>query len=275
MSFSGKSLFGGTLQALERLEGAPQVPPGYLAFRMALCRAQQAACERLVTPVVSLPLRAGMLHYDPSVLAGVIAAAADCPGMAAESAAQLRHLAAQPLLLPALAEAAMFGPGTEGLATFSENTGVDQEALLFHGRACGAPYAFVAVRSSAAGDVGAAPESGLCPYCGTVPGLSLVRGEPPRRFLICSLCGRDWEFPSMQCPFCTHKGALETIQDQGRPGRFIEGCGGCRRYLKVIQAPGSEGEALFPLAESVALLYLDVIAENEGYTRGVPYVAPS
>ena len=45
-------------------------------------------------------------------------------------------------------------------------------------------------------------------------------------------------------------------------------------YLKTVdERKLPEEQAVVPLAETTATLYLDLIAEKEGYLRGVPYAA--
>lgn len=266
-----------TLEALGQLKGAEHVPAEYLDFRTALLRAQLAACERLrdtsANAAVNLPLRAGVLRYDPDVLADVLAQTADSPGIPQATTEVIRKLLGHSHMLSDIADAAMFAPA-ERLPALSAKTCIDREALLFFGRAIGAPYASAAVHSPAAPPTTGSSHTG-CPCCGSAPGLAMLCGDPCQRVLICSLCARQWPSPRLQCPFCARESVLETVADQADPSRWIDACTACRQYLKVIDArrPGESDAQVRPLVESVALLYLDVIAENEGCHRSLPYVA--
>jgi formate dehydrogenase maturation protein FdhE len=56
--------------------------------------------------------------------------------------------------------------------------------------------------------------------------------------------------------------------------RWVEMCGQCRGYLKTVdehRLPGAE--RIIALAEAMATLYLDLLAEKEGCTTAPPYSA--
>lgn len=270
-----QSLFDRTIVALEQLRGVAQVPGAYLDFRLGLCHAQWDACCTLGPIAVPLPLRTGVLSYDVDILMRVPEQTAESPGVLEETSSELRKYAGHLSTFPGTVDEALFRGDNGTPKDLLKDIGMPEEALQFFGRACGAPYVFRAVRSEAADSLVISQESTNCPFCGSAPSLSVLRGDPSRRLLVCSLCSRSWEFPRMACPFCLHRGTLETLSDQSAPDRKIEACDHCGHYLKVIDRLRTKdaGEVL-PLAESVELLYLDIIAEKEGYARGVPHVAP-
>jgi len=260
------------LEGLERLGRVGHVPPEYLALRVALYRAQTAVYDALAgdTPA-PMPLQAGTLRFDPAAMARILASAAASLDSDTPAARDLARLIAGPAELPALAGAAMFGPGWSRLKELAAKYAVSEETALFFGRACGAPYVCKAVAQSAemTGD-----NNDACPYCGSPPGLALLQGEDGHRVLVCVLCGRKRAFPRMKCPFCGKEGVLETIRDADTTARWIEGCGTCGGYLKAMDArTAGASDPVLPLVESVATLYLDLIAEKEGFRRGMPYVA--
>ncbi len=51
---------------------------------------------------------------------------------------------------------------------------------------------------------------------------------------------------------------------------WIEVCEKCKRYIKTVdEGKLSENEDVLPLVEDTATLYLDLIAQREGYARDV------
>ena len=121
----------------------------------------------------------------------------------------------------------------------------------------------------------AAPEpSGCCPFCGSPPGLAQLERQEGKRILFCSLCGQSWEFARLKCPFCGSQEKLGTLfLDQTDP-RSIETCDQCKSYLKTVDGRKlPEAEVVVPLVETTATVHLDMIAEKQGYARGLPYGA--
>ncbi len=256
---------------LERLASLGHVPSGYLALRRALYRAQTAVCDALSGDCFhGAPVAAGMLPYNPTAMAGILD---EIAGSMSEgtAAADLDRMRAVPDELPLLADIAMFSPDSNRLNEWAARRSVSGEAALFFGRACGAPYVFRAVQEATTKTLETdAPREGKCPSCGSPPGLALICGDDGHRELACSLCGSRRGYPRLQCPFCGKAGILETVRDADAAARWIEGCESCGGYLKTVDARSAP---VLPLVESVETLYLDLIAEKEGFRRGMPYVA--
>jgi len=146
-----------------------------------------------------------------------------------------------------------------------------------------------------------ADSPGPCPACGATPGLATLTALPGglsqfsperkrdcplpvteaaifpgRRRLHCSLCGGVWLAPRLGCPFCgsDQPEALVQLHVDGVAARWLEGCTQCRRYLKTIDARQlPPGETPIALVEDVAGLWLDLVAEREGFRAGLPYAA--
>lgn len=107
-------------------------------------------------------------------------------------------------------------------------------------------------------------EWGYCPFCGSEPDISCFK-DNGKRFLHCSLCGHQWEYPRVNCPFCQNK-------DQESLGYFftdeeglrVDFCKKCSRYIKNIDRRILKEE--FPLElEFISTLYLDYLAQKEGF----------
>lgn len=117
----------------------------------------------------------------------------------------------------------------------------------------------------------------ICPVCGSEPVIGMMKDFPEKgmeggRFLVCSLCGFDWWYKRLACPYCgIEKGEKVrhfTTPSEGKAFR-VEVCDECKRYIKTIDTK-IYGNEIVPLIEDIATLHLDIIAEKEGYKRGIP-----
>lgn len=109
-----------------------------------------------------------------------------------------------------------------------------------------------------------------CPVCGSSAQISKLEKEEGKRFLYCLLCSTEWRFMRLKCSFCGNEQAsgMKFLEEEGGPYR-IDLCGQCRRYIKTFnekKAGGSTKEVI-PFVEDLATMYLDILAEKEGYER--------
>jgi len=111
---------------------------------------------------------------------------------------------------------------------------------------------------------------GVCPICGSLPFLSLLKEETGKRFLVCSFCGFEWRAERISCPFCENKepGSLQFFQAEGEELYRIDLCEKCHQYIKTIDARVIE--VFDPSLEDLATLHLDLVASKKGYRRPVP-----
>jgi FdhE protein len=111
---------------------------------------------------------------------------------------------------------------------------------------------------------------GYCPVCGSLPSLSLLRGEEGKRYLICSYCGYQWRIDRIFCPFCNNQeqGSLQYFCGEGEEAYRIDLCDKCRQYIKTIDYRNLEESD--PFLEDLATLHLDILASQKGYKRPVP-----
>jgi FdhE protein len=114
-------------------------------------------------------------------------------------------------------------------------------------------------------------ELGACPFCGGPPGFSDIR-EDGRRQLACHLCGGQWLFPRLQCPFC----GTDRTSDLGRldlggaeEGYFLSTCTACRAYIKELdrRVRWNGGSAL---VEDWGSPHFDLAARRAGHWRPAP-----
>lgn len=247
-----------------------------MSFRSGLYRAQMAAYDAFDPGPAApqLPLPPASFKPDPAILARVLVQTADALEENPPARAKLVKLADNGDKLVQAAQAAAFGPDLPTLERLAGETGAALEELLFFGRALAAPYISRMIAAAGESAVPASPEARLCPYCGSEPGLSLIRGDTGYRFLVCSLCGQEWGFPRSKCPFCGTDSSLEIITEGAQAPRWIESCAQCQCYLKIVdQRRRGDQTALIPLVEAIQTLYLDFIAAKEGCQPGLPYVA--
>jgi FdhE protein len=114
---------------------------------------------------------------------------------------------------------------------------------------------------------------GNCPICGAWPALSELRGADQIRYLRCSLCGGDWAYPLLRCPYCEnsdHK-RLEYFFIEGEEKKYrVYVCEACKGYVKVFPALDPTPAGLLSL-EDLATLHFDMIAADKGYSRPYPF----
>jgi FdhE protein len=110
---------------------------------------------------------------------------------------------------------------------------------------------------------------GHCPVCGSLPFLSLLKGEEGKRYLLCSFCGYQWRADRLCCPACDNKdqGSLGYFCGEGEETFRIDLCDRCHRYIKTIDYRNLEESD--PCLEDLATLHLDVLAAQKGYRRAV------
>jgi FdhE protein len=109
---------------------------------------------------------------------------------------------------------------------------------------------------------------GYCPICGAWPVLAEQRGLEQWRYLRCGLCASSWEVDRLLCPFCTTRDfhVLGYLQVEGEELRQrVATCDACQSYLKLRSTltPLTTPQLL---VEEIALVHLDLIAMDKGYS---------
>lgn len=129
---------------------------------------------------------------------------------------------------------------------------------------------FLQACGRARGDaVAIADDHGWCPLCGGWPAFAEVCGVDRARYLRCVRCGSAWPAQPLRCPYCGETdhdvlGSLVAERAMARSG--IEVCGGCRAYVKVLNALQPGAPAQVPL-DDLASVELDLAALDRGYAR--------
>lgn len=274
---------------LEELVKRPHVSPDYVRFRVELLKAQDAvrAAQRLIAPSPTAgdePFDPDEIVSDPAALAKLLAALQEAGGTPEEHDDQLGRLrevaGARPGLLLDIVKRAAFRPEDANVAALADELDVSPDVLVFAARVLAAPL--VADR----GDWRRVPGNDKprnrrcddyhCPTCNSSAGLALLIEDEGRRVLCCSLCGQQWGFRRLACPRCGNRDqdALGKILVTDQDTRWIEICDACNGYIKTIDTRElATGPNTLAIAEDVATLHLDLLAEKEGYRRNPPYTA--
>lgn len=115
-------------------------------------------------------------------------------------------------------------------------------------------------------DAGASHE---CPTCGSLPVASLLKSGgnlEGRRYLHCGLCSTEWYRPRIHCLHC---GSSEGVSYHAIAGAGdtvrAEICDVCQSYTKLIAQ--DKNPAADPCADDVATLGLDILMNQNGYSR--------
>jgi len=108
-------------------------------------------------------------------------------------------------------------------------------------------------------------DQGYCPVCGSEPNMAYL-DKKGKRHLHCELCGEEWPYPRVNCPFCKNEDqkTLGYFHSDTEEGLRVDFCKKCLRYLKTVDRREFEIETPMEL-EYLATLHLDILAEKEGF----------
>ena len=106
---------------------------------------------------------------------------------------------------------------------------------------------------------------GYCPLCGSQPDMAYFT-KTGKRYLHCELCGEEWAFSRIRCPFCDNQdqetlGYFEVEEEEGFRIYF---CRECMRFLKTIDKKAFEEVAPLEL-ENLATIHLNILANEHGF----------
>ncbi len=105
-----------------------------------------------------------------------------------------------------------------------------------------------------------------CPFCGSKPTMTFL-SKSGKRHLYCGICGQQWAYPRIKCPFCENDNqeSLGYFQVEGDEGYRVDFCKKCNRYIKTVDKRALEETAPLDI-EDLATLELDLLASKEGLT---------
>jgi formate dehydrogenase maturation protein FdhE len=277
---------------LEALIGREEVAEDYVRFRVMLLGAQIDVYDQLprsASPPDSHIAEAPKMEDRPALrpadvffedrlleklLNGLSSALTASDGNRETLDRLSRTAGKDPRFLARLAQDTALGPEKGVLESLAEASGSHVEAILFFGRVLAAPFVTHAVGRLKQRDVRLPKSYGMCPWCGSPPGLARLVGGEGRRLLCCSLCGEHWPHALLKCPVCRDEEGQDRLWLDPEDACFVQACGNCRAYLKTVDEQKlPEGETAIPLVWATATMHLDLIAEREGCQRGFPYAA--
>lgn len=109
----------------------------------------------------------------------------------------------------------------------------------------------------------------MCPFCGSRPGLAVLRGEGDggKRSLMCSLCATEWNFRRILCPHCGEedKDKLPVYVAAAFEHVRVEACDTCKTYLKSVDL--TKNGLADPIVDEIATVPLNIWAEEHGYLK--------
>lgn len=111
---------------------------------------------------------------------------------------------------------------------------------------------------------------GYCPVCGSLPSMSMLKGEGQRYFR-CSFCEFQWPGVRLQCPFCenTDHKDLHYFYAEGDESHRVDLCDKCKQYIKTVDSRKIDYDPDLDL-EDIVTLHLDLLASQKGFKRPVP-----
>jgi FdhE protein len=114
---------------------------------------------------------------------------------------------------------------------------------------------------------------GNCPVCGSPPAMQKLKKEDGKRMLWCGLCGTEWHFKRIMCPFCStddHNSLRYFFVTDDSPlfnaGFRVDVCEQCKIYIKTLdERKGGESEIRDMHMVNLHTMYLDILAQKDGY----------
>jgi len=109
-------------------------------------------------------------------------------------------------------------------------------------------------------------KKGYCPICGSRPCLASLDQEG-RQFLHCSLCFHQWNFPRIECVFCsnTDTDTQQYFYNEEEKEYRVKLCDKCRQFIKVVDLR-QLNRKFSPYLETLATMHLDIQAGEKGYS---------
>ncbi|MFQ5869317.1 MAG: formate dehydrogenase accessory protein FdhE [Candidatus Zixiibacteriota bacterium] len=154
------------------------------------------------------------------------------------------------------------------LSSLGERLGVSVDLLTYLGTNLGNPF-FEMYAGRLRGKVELKDWlRGSCPLCGSEAAFARLKRDDGKRILWCQFCGTEWGYPRIKCPFCAtenHKKLRYLFTEEEKRYRVYL-CDECKRYIKTIDEREVQEDEKPDLSfENLKTLYLDILAEKDGY----------
>lgn len=154
--------------------------------------------------------------------------------------------------------------------TLSEEVRVREDVVLFIALHVAKPFfetAAAALRSAVSDKLWL---RNYCPVCGSGAQMAKLEKEAGKKILYCQLCGTEWRYMRIKCPYCCSEDQNKlTFKEEEKGPYRVDFCDQCGRYIKTLdeRKGGHECGDFIPAVEDLATIYLDIVAEQEGYAR--------
>jgi FdhE protein len=153
----------------------------------------------------------------------------------------------------------------ENLTRMGKETGLDPKALQFLAQLALKP-SLQALRGAVSEEVDKKGwDYGYCPLCGSQPNMAYF-DKTGKRHLHCELCGEEWPYPRLNCPFCRaqEQKNLGYFHGEQEEGFRVDFCRNCNRYIKTVDKRIVEDAAPMEV-EYLATIHLDLLANKHGF----------
>ncbi len=207
-----------------------------------------------------------ILHFQQEVQTRLIATSNDIHQlvpMVPELLALLTH-SGTPQMKEMAVAAAELDWSTELNSYWSERANQVYTPLSFIALTLLQPFAHLLADSAINAEGSITPQ---CPFCGCKPQLGVLRpeGDGGKRFLLCSLCGTEWEYRRVICPNCeeSDKEKLPVFKSEEAADIKLAACDTCHTYLKCIDL-SVNGHAI-PEIDDVASLPMSLWMVDKGF----------
>ncbi len=111
---------------------------------------------------------------------------------------------------------------------------------------------------------GSAWGNGYCPVCGSHTKVGFLHGEGGKLTLKCEVCGMEWPFKRIKCPFCGNENSEKLGFYELEKGAYrLYFCEACGKYWKVVDERKLSDipREFYP----IITMDLDLLAKEEGY----------
>ncbi|UOF93892.1 MAG: formate dehydrogenase accessory protein FdhE [Bordetella sp.] len=109
----------------------------------------------------------------------------------------------------------------------------------------------------------------LCPFCGSLPIGSVIRiggNMDNHRYLSCSLCSTEWHLVRVKCSNCESTKSINySFIEKKSEWIKAESCNQCYTYRKIFLQ--EKDPYVDPIADDLSSISLDILMNDDGYTR--------
>ncbi len=154
--------------------------------------------------------------------------------------------------------------GEEGILEVANEKGVNSEILQALTVWIVQPFLFSIRERFKPYFDGSSWGNGYCPVCGSYTKVGFLHGEGGKLTLKCEVCGMEWPFKRIKCPFCGNEDNEKLGFYELEDGAYrLYFCDECKKYWKVVDERKLSGipREFYP----IITMDLDFLAREEGY----------